>query len=173
MSRKRLLIVYTLNQPFHWFIIGLIIPVMALFQLEKGLDLFQIGITGAVWGVTIMFLELPTGGLSDTIGRKKVYLVSLVVMFLGTAVLLFSWDFITLVLGISLFAAARALSSGSMDAWFVDEFNRIDPEGDLQAALAKVGIFIPIGIGAGSLLGGFLPMMLGGMIARVPGFDIN
>jgi DHA1 family quinolone resistance protein-like MFS transporter len=73
MTRKKLLCVFGLNQTFHWFIIGLIIPVMALLQLEKGLDLFQIGVVGAVWGGTIMLLELPTGGLADAIGRKRVY----------------------------------------------------------------------------------------------------
>jgi len=76
MSRKRLLIVYTLNQTFHWFMIGLLFPVFVLFQMDKGLDLFQLGITNGVRAATIIFLELPTGGLSDTIGRKRVYLMS-------------------------------------------------------------------------------------------------
>lgn len=63
MTRKKLLFVFSLNQTFHWFIIGLIIPVITLLQLEKGLDLFQIGIVIAVYSATIILLELPTGGL--------------------------------------------------------------------------------------------------------------
>jgi len=70
--RKKLLFIYALNQTFHWFIVGLLIPVMALLQLEKGLDLFQIGITIAVYSGTVILLELPTGGLADAIGRKSI-----------------------------------------------------------------------------------------------------
>jgi len=46
-----------------------------------------------------------------------------------------------------------------MDAWFVDEFGKMSPAGDLQRTLAKANIFIPLGIGAGSLIGGLLPML--------------
>ena len=71
MTKKTLVFVFSLNQTLHWFIIGLIIPVMALLQLEKGLNLFQIGITAAIYGGTVIALELPTGGLADAIGRKR------------------------------------------------------------------------------------------------------
>ena len=46
------------------------------------------------------------------------------------------------------------------------------PSGNLQAALAKAGIFIPLGLGLGSLLGGVLPMTLGKITTQIPGFDI-
>ncbi len=55
-----------------------------------------------------------------------------------------------------------------MDAWFIDEFHLINPKGNLQEALAKVGIFIPIGLAGGSLLGGFLPMSLGKATNQIP-----
>jgi DHA1 family quinolone resistance protein-like MFS transporter len=172
MTRKKLLFVYTLNQTFHWFIVGLLIPVMALLQLEKGLDLFQIGITMAVYSGTVILLELPTGGLADAIGRKRVYLISLVMSFLSGFVILVAWNFYTMAVGTFLMGVARALSSGTMDAWFVDEFNKIEPEGNLQEALAKVGTFIPGGLGVGSLIGGLLPMSLGKITSQVPGFGV-
>jgi DHA1 family quinolone resistance protein-like MFS transporter len=172
MTRKKLLSVYTLNQTFHWFIVGLLIPVMVLLQLEKGLDLFQIGITIAIYSGTVILLELPTGGLADAIGRKRVYLISLVMSFLAGLVILIAWNFTTMAVGTFFMGVARALSSGSMDAWFIDEFNKIEPEGNLQEALAKVGTFIPGGLGVGSLIGGLLPMSLGKIISQVPGFGV-
>jgi len=170
--RKKLLFIYALNQTFHWFIVGLLIPVMALLQLEKGLDLFQIGITIAVYSGTVILLELPTGGLADAIGRKRVYLISLVMSFLSGLVILVAWNFYTMAVGTFFMGVARALSSGSMDAWFVDEFNKIEPAGNLQEALAKVGTFIPAGLGVGSLVGGFLPMSFGKITSQVPGFGV-
>jgi DHA1 family quinolone resistance protein-like MFS transporter len=36
MPQKKLIMLYSLNQSIHWFIIGLLIPVLALLLLEKG-----------------------------------------------------------------------------------------------------------------------------------------
>ena len=145
---------------------------MALLQLEKGLNVFQIGIVAAVYGGTVILLELPTGGLADAIGRKRVYLISVVMLFIAACVLLIAWSFATITLGFFFWGVARALSSGSMDAWFVDEFNNIDPKGNLQEALAKVGMFIPIGLGVGSFVGGILPMSLGKITSQTVGLGI-
>ncbi|MBN2396214.1 MAG: MFS transporter, partial [Candidatus Atribacteria bacterium] len=131
-------------------------------------NLFQIGISMAIYSGTIVLLELPTGGLSDTIGRKKVYLISLMIQFAAVFILLIAQKFQGIILGFLLLGMARAFSSGSMDAWFVDKFYLINRKGNLQEALAKVGIFIPLGLAGGSLLGGFLPMTLGKIINQIP-----
>ncbi|GAH25588.1 unnamed protein product, partial [marine sediment metagenome] len=47
----------------------------------------------AIYSGTVVILELPTGGLSDTIGRKKVYLISLMIKFGAAFVLLIAQDF--------------------------------------------------------------------------------
>ena len=173
MTKEKLLRLFTFNQSFHWFMTGLLIPVLTLLLLKKGLDLFQVGIALGIYSGFAILFELPTGGLADSIGRKRVYLISLVVSFGAITCLLFAQGFtVLLIFGFMLMGAARALSSGTLDAWFVDEFWKIDPNGNLQAALAKAGIFIPIGLGIGALLGGVLPMTLGKIPAQVSGFDI-
>jgi len=67
-----------------------LVPVISLLQLEKGLDLFQIGLAIAVYSATVMALELPTGGLADSTGRKRVYLYSLASQLVAITVLLFA-----------------------------------------------------------------------------------
>ena len=173
MTKNKLVGLFTFNQSFHWFITGLMIPILTLLLLKKGLDLFQVGIAlGTYSGFAILF-ELPTGGLADSIGRKRVYLISLVVSFSAIIFLLFAQGFtFPLIAGFMLMGVARALSSGTLDAWFVDEFLRIDPKGSLQEALAKAGIFIPLGLGVGSLLGGVLPMTLGKVTSQIQNLDI-
>jgi len=170
MGKRKLLFVFTFNQTIHWFIVGLMIPVIALFQMEKGLNLFQIGINMALYSAAVILFELPTGGLSDTLGRKKVYLISLAVNLSAGVVLVLAKNFFTLAGGIFLIGLGRALSTGSLDAWFVDEFNKIEPKGNLQSALATVGIFIPLGLALGTLSGGFIPMVLGEITSQIPGF---
>jgi DHA1 family quinolone resistance protein-like MFS transporter len=154
---KNLVFVYTLNQSMHWFVIGLVFPVMILIILGKDVDIFQAGVAVAIYSATTIILEIPTGGAADIVGRKRVYMISLLFLFFSGLAFLISWDFITIVLVVVLNGTARALSSGTIDAWFVDEFKRQHPSGNLQEALAKAGIFIPAGIGLGSLVGGVLP----------------
>ncbi|MCG8571723.1 MAG: MFS transporter [Spirochaetes bacterium] len=171
-TKKSLLIIFTINQIIHWFIIGIFIPIMSLFQLQKGLNLLQIGMTCAIWAATIILLELPTGGLSDTIGRKKVYLLSMFMNFISVITLLFAFNFWTIGLGIAFLAASRALSSGSLDAWFVDEFNKVGHPDNLQKALAKVNIFVPIALGVSNLLGGIIPSTIGQFASKNQYLDI-
>jgi MFS family permease len=153
--------VYIINQFLHWFIIGISFPVLVLILLEKGIDLFGAGTVLACYSATTILLELPTGGLADTIGRKRTYLLSCLFSIIAGAALLFSYDLATAALAMVIYGVARALSSGSMDAWFVDEYTRLHGDAGLQKALAKAGAFLPLALAAGSLLGGMLPMVLG------------
>ena len=122
MVRGDPLPVYILNQTVHWFFVGITLPVMVLYMTSKGLDLFEAGIAVSVYSATIILLELPTGGLSDSIGRKRVYIYSLMVSMISGTVLLLATGLPMFLAGYLLYGVARALSSGSMDAWFVDEF---------------------------------------------------
>lgn len=149
--------VYIINQTFHWFIVGLTFPILVLFILQKGLDIFEAGLVLSGYSIATIVLELPTGGLADAIGRKRVYLLSLAVMFAGYALIVFVDGFVLTFLAAAVLGSARALSSGSIEAWFIDEFTISNPNGNLQHALARAGAFFPLGIGLGSLLGGAIP----------------
>ena len=94
-SRNRLQSVYILNQTTHWLIVGIFIPVNALLVVEKGLDLFQLGVVLAFYSGTTLLLEPPTGGLADSIGSKKVYLISLAAQLLAVVSLLLAGGFLT------------------------------------------------------------------------------
>lgn len=172
MIRKRLLVIYSTHQALHWFSVGVLAPILALVQLAKGLDLFQIGLNVALYSGSVVILELPTGGLADAIGRKRVYLYSLLAKFVSIGVLLFAGSAPTFMAGFVGLGISRALSSGSMDAWFVDEYNRVGSDGNLQRALAVVGIYIPLSLGLGSAVGGLLPDTLGIAVSSVNSFDI-
>lgn len=72
----RLLLIYIINQAVHRFIPGMFTPVMVLLLLDKRLDLVEVGKVLALFSATVIVLELPTGGLADAVGRKRVYLAS-------------------------------------------------------------------------------------------------
>jgi MFS transporter, DHA1 family, quinolone resistance protein len=160
MSIKKLRALAAFNLGFHWFIVGLIIPVLTLFLLRKGFTLLQVGFAFAVYSGTTVLLELPTGGLSDSFGRKKIYLISLTLQFAGALLIIFLNNPYAVMTCFILQGAARSLSSGTMDAYFIDQFYETDPQINLQKEMARIGFFIPAALAFGSLLGGALPALL-------------
>lgn len=156
---KKLIRIFGIHQFFHWGSIGIIIPVLTLILMQKGLDLFQVGIFIAINTATIFLLELPTGGLADQIGRVKVYLISTVFSVLAMVLLLVDDHMIFVYIAAVMLGVARSLSTGTLDAWFIEQFQHLSPKGRLQVALAKIEVWITLGIGCGALLGGVLPMI--------------
>ena len=73
-----------LFQGWHYFLLGLIIPVLVLFQLERGLSLIQIGFNMALYGGIVIVLEIPSGILADIMGQKKVYIFSVILKITTT-----------------------------------------------------------------------------------------
>lgn len=152
----KLTTIAALHHALHWLIIGLIIPVLAIFQLDRGLSLFHVGLNAALYSLATFILEIPTGGLADAIGRRKVYLLSLVLHGGGAILLIYSRSVPLISLCFLLMGASRALSSGCMDAYFIDAFNRLEESGTLQRFLGRIGMVIPLTLAVGGLLGGFV-----------------
>jgi MFS transporter, DHA1 family, quinolone resistance protein len=144
-------------------------PVMVLLLLDQGLGLVEVGTVLALYSGTVILLELPTGGLADAIGRKKVYLMALCVSMAAVTIIVFGHDLLFFSIGFVVYGVSRALSSGSIDAWFVDEFKREHPGGNLQKALGKANTFIPLGLAFGALVGGLLPTLFGDSAASLTG----
>ena len=143
----------------NWLAVGLTLPISVLFMQARGLDLAQVGLVMALYAATVALLELPTGGLADSIGRKRVALLSNTISLLSVAALLFAFSFWWILPGMILLGISRALSSGALDAWYVDSLQAGDPAVDLQAALAQANTITLVALGAGTLAGGALPTL--------------
>ena len=63
-------------------------PVYALLFLDYGLTLEQFGILNGIWAATIVLLEVPSGALADTLGRRKLLIATGIFMVLEMLVLL-------------------------------------------------------------------------------------
>ena len=142
-----------------WFGTALPISLMVLLLQARDMSLFQVGIGMGVYSLTIVLLEVPTGGLADAIGRKKVALIAYTLMAATMGALLFAFSFAMLLLGFVFYGAGRALSSGALDAWFVDELQAFDPEIELQPLLARGGIITLTALGIGAMAGSALPRL--------------
>jgi len=136
----------------RWLPVGLIGPVAILLLLDRGLTLSEMGIAAATQGLLVFFLELPTGGLADAIGRRRVVLISMVVSATALALFAVANSFAALVVVFALMGIYRALDSGPLEAWYVDTVHATDPQAKLEKGLSAQGTVLGVSIATGSLL---------------------
>jgi len=154
-KRRVRLTFYSLSGLF-WYSTALITALYVLFLMEKGLNLAHIGIWAGANTMTVILLEVPTGGLADAWGRGRTFALASLLLS-GSLVLMAVVPGIpVLFIGAVLFGAGRALSSGSLDAWFVDALKKADPDGDIERDLGMAGGIVLLALAAGSLTGGAL-----------------
>lgn len=170
-AARRHIRVFQIHQFLDRFAMGLTVAVVALALSDRGMDLLQISLLFGVYSVTTMAMELPFGGLADSIGRKPVFLVAVVASLVSLVLFLSTRDFYVLAASFACIGFGRALRSGTLDAWFVERFRAVAPDVDVQPALAKAQWANAVGLAVGAVLGGLLPDILGGA-ATALGFSI-
>ncbi|MEA3501859.1 MAG: MFS transporter [Actinomycetota bacterium] len=133
-----------------WLPVGFLLPVLILTMVERGLGLAEIGLVFTVYGLTTVLLELPTGGIADSFGRRPVLIVAAILQA-AMAFIWFASD------SFALFAAAamvggisRALSSGPLEAWYVDATHEIEPDAPIRSGLAGGEVTGALGLALGS-----------------------
>ncbi|MEU6431453.1 MFS transporter [Microbispora sp. NPDC046973] len=142
-----------------WLPTGLTLAPMVLLMSARGLDIAEIGLVGAAYSVTVVVLELPTGGLADIVGRRPVLAASAVVGVAGLAVMAMAHSVWPFLVASVLKGVARALSSGPAQAWYVDTLHaRYGPDADLKPGLAAGNVAGSAALALGTLAGGLLPL---------------
>jgi MFS family permease len=144
---------FTLSMSLIW-------GINTLFMLGAGLDILQIFIANAVFTAAMALLEIPTGVLADTKGRRLSFLLSVVVLSTGTFGLVWSfmmrhpmavfvcWS-VWLGLGFTFY-------SGAAEAWVVDALKGAGYDGPLDWLFAKTGMISSSAMLIGTVLGGIL-----------------
>jgi len=155
---------YWLVTSLNWFAAVLPMPVMVLLAQSRGVTLAEVGLYMGVYALVVAALEVPSGAVADAMGRKRAYLLGGALTVVARLVYLAAFDLWAFVLFAALFGAARALTSGALEAWFVDALQAEDEGVDLQPALATAGSFQLAALALGTLGGGALPALF----ARLP-----
>ncbi len=65
-------------------------PVFAILFLDFGLTLDQFALLNMIWALSIVLLEVPSGALADTIGRRNLLVGAAILMVLEIAILCFA-----------------------------------------------------------------------------------
>ena len=149
IERRYALIVF-----LFWFSTALPMALFILLAQARGMSLAQLGLLTAIYSATIFLLEVPTGGLADAWGRRRVALLGEAVTLAGWGIFLVSFSFPSFLVAFLLNGVGRALASGTLEAWFVDSLQAIRPDVDLHPRLSRTGAVAFVALGLGAVCGG-------------------
>jgi hypothetical protein len=90
-------------------------------------------------------------------GRKRAFLMGGALSIVARGIFLMAFDLGAFIAFAVVLGASRALTSGALEAWFIDALLAEDPETDLQPELAAAGSYQLAGLAGGTLLGSALP----------------
>lgn len=138
----------------RWLPTGLTVPAIVLIGQARGLSLSQIGVITAIYGATTLVLELPTGGLSDVIGRRPVLVAAGLLSVAASLVTALGTSFAALACAAAVRGAARALDSGPLQSWFVERTLAVDPDASYRKGLSRAAAGESIALAAGTLAAG-------------------
>lgn len=155
MKTHRYTIILTLN----YFSQGLLVAVISLIFLDNGLLFSDIALAMGIYAITVGLLELPTGLIADRIGRKRVFLIALIVQAVSFIILIVGHGTFAVLSGMFFFGAGRAFASGSFEALFIDRYSDAYGVCVMSRAIRILSVSEAAGLAAGALVGGFLPVL--------------
>lgn len=151
-ARRRYLILIGLR----WLPTGLLIPVTVLLALSRGLSLTEIGLIFSIQGLVVLALELPTGGLSDSLGRRPILILASLVGLAALGLLYIADSMPLFAASMALQGVFRALDSGPLEAWYVDATLAADPTAEIEHGLSAGSTVLSLAVAFGALLSGAL-----------------
>ncbi|MEX2491674.1 MAG: MFS transporter [Nitrospirales bacterium] len=92
-------------------------PFLILALLERGLDFFAIGGLIAVREITLNVLEVPSGAVADSFGRKRCLVFSMTAYMAAYLILGLAHDWWMMAVGMLIFGAGDAFRSGTHKAF--------------------------------------------------------
>jgi MFS family permease len=139
------------------FASGIAAPVVPLYGASLGASWTEIGLMGTSWGATAMILAIPTGRISDRLGRKPLLVASGGLNVLAAFLYMVSSTVVQVILVRVIEGVVWALFWPSVEA-FATEI--VDPA-KAGRAMGITTAAYGIGYGSGSLSGGAFVGMLG------------
>ncbi|MDA3954711.1 MAG: MFS transporter [Bacteroidales bacterium] len=123
-----------------WFM--LFMPFMIPFYQDNGLDLSQISLLKAIYSISIVVIEIPSGYLADILGRKKTLIIGSVLGFAGFFTYSISYGFLGFLIAEIILGIGQSLISGADSAMLYDT---LDDAGRKDEYVKYEGRIISIG----------------------------
>lgn len=132
------------------------VAIWVLYLSAKGMSLVEIGVIEAIFHITGLIFELPTGVIADIYGRKFSVILGRVLNVISFILIIISNSFIGIAIGFILSAAAMNLNSGAAEALVYDTLKINGEEDKYNEIFGRLSFIMSIAQGIAILLGGVL-----------------
>jgi len=122
----------------------------------KGLSLYQAGLVEAIFHVTGLLMEIPTGAIADIWGRKASRVLGRVVRVLSIIMFIMADGFLAVALAFVFTALSYNLESGSGQALLYDSLKQIKKEDDFTKIMGRNEVVMHIALIGSLTIGGYI-----------------
>ncbi|MEL6114898.1 MFS transporter [Photobacterium sp. SP02] len=136
---------------------GVFMAVSGLYCLAEGMTLQQLGWFFAAFFIVMVVLEVPSGFLADRFGHLAVYRLAKGFDMLNFVLLVLAPSITTVIIASAIGGIGRALGSGCLEAWYVNQRYKEGRHANIKAALSRANLWLLSGLGIGAAIGGLLP----------------
>jgi MFS family permease len=130
--------------------------IWVLYLAFKGMSLIEIGILEAIYHITGLLFELPTGAIADVYGKKFTVVAGRIVSVVSCTLMIASNSFWGFALSFVLSSASINLNSGAAEALVYDSLKELGEEDKYKKIWGNLAFFMSIAQGLAVLLGGVL-----------------
>ncbi|MGA5900796.1 MFS transporter [Streptomyces venetus] len=115
----------------------LLYPVYALLFADTGMSLWQISSLFALWSITAVVLEVPSGAWADALSRRRLLWIGPLLTAAGFALWVAVPSYWAFAAGFVLWGAGGALGSGALEALVYDELDRLGAAGRYARTMGR------------------------------------
>lgn len=133
-----------------------ILPVIYVFFISIGFTYQQIFILEAIYAVSILLFEVPTGAVADYFGRKASLIAGCILCSVSCFLFILHNEFIYFCIIYLLFAVGMTFLSGADSAFLYDILLKAGKEKEFTKYKGVSNMLEILGIGAASVIGGHL-----------------
>lgn len=134
-----------------WFWLGIWIPYYLLFT-----DYGGIGLIETVMILVAFSLEIPTGALTDLIGKKRTLQIALLLVVIGNCTMAGATEYWHLIFSVILLGTGSSFFSGTTDAFLYDSLLSDQAEKSFATTMASIQKIVLIVMALACAIGGWL-----------------
>ncbi|HXK82126.1 MAG TPA: MFS transporter [Bacteroidales bacterium] len=141
-SAKRNITMLYLVKIAKWFMLAM--PIIVLFYQDNGLGMTDVLTLQAVYSISIVIMEIPSGYMADIWGRRNTIILGAVLGTVGFGVYSFSFGFLGFLCAELILGIGQSLISGADSAMLYDtlfEQNRQDEYLKYEGRVLSLGNF--------------------------------
>lgn len=130
--------------------------IWVLYLSYKGLSLAEIGVIEAIFHVSSVLGEIPTGAAADFIGKRTSIILGRIMSVISGVIMIFGNNFFVFSIAFVFSALGHNLNSGAEESLIYDTLKQLNKEDEYNKTAGKIAVMMEAGSGLAVFIGGVL-----------------